>query len=77
MRVTVYAKEGDIIRCKSGIGLVLSTFMIRQAGLVGNVYISGKIKKINLSYEPNDIEILSSLSGESFVQASKGRGENK
>ena len=61
MRVTIYAKAGDIISCKSGIGLVLSTFVIRHAGLVGEVYINGKIKKINLSFEPNSIRILSSL----------------
>ena len=61
MRVTIYAKTGDIISCKSGIGLVLSTFVIRHAGLVGNVFINGKVKKINLSHEPNVITILSSL----------------
>lgn len=66
MRVTIYAKAGDIISCKSGIGLVLSTFVIRHAGLVGEVYINGKIKKINLSFETNDIIILSSLNEESF-----------
>jgi hypothetical protein len=61
VRVTIYAKSGDIISCKSGIGLVLSTFVIRHAGLVGNVFINGKVKKINLSHEPNAIAILSSL----------------
>jgi hypothetical protein len=68
VRVTIYAKAGDIISCKSGIGLVLSTFVIRHAGLVGEVYINGKIKKINLSFETNDIIILSSLNEESFEE---------
>ena len=71
MRVTIYAKAGDIISCKSGIGLVLSTFAIRHAGLVGEVYINGKVKKINLSFEPNDITILSSLDEESFERVCK------
>lgn len=61
MRVTVYAKMGDIISCNYGVGLVLSTFVIRHAGLVGEVFINGKVKKINLSHEPNAITILSSL----------------
>ena len=61
MKVTVYAKEGDIISCNYGVGLVISTSIIRHAGLVGEVLISGKIKKINLSFEPNNITILSSL----------------
>ena len=71
MRVTIHAKTGDIISCKSGIGLVLSTFVIRHAGLVGEVYINGKVKKINLSFEPNDIIILSSLNEESFERVCK------
>ena len=71
MRVTIYAKTGDIISCKSGIGLVLSTFVIRHAGLVGEVFINGKVKKINLSFEPNDIAILSSLNEENFERANK------
>ena len=71
MRITIYAKTGDIISCKSGIGLVLSTFVIRHAGLVGEVYINGKVKKINLSFEPNDITILSSLNEESFERVCK------
>ena len=71
MRITIYAKTGDIISCKSGIGLVLSTFVIRHAGLVGEVYINGKVKKINLSFEPNDIIILSSLNEESFERVCK------
>ena len=66
MRVTVYAKTGDIISCNYGVGLVLSTFVIRHAGLVGEVYINGKVKKINLSHEPNAITILSSLNEENF-----------
>ena len=66
MKVTVYAKTGDIIRCNFGIGLVLSTFVIRHAGLVGDVFINGKVKKINLSFEPNEITILSSLNEENF-----------
>ena len=66
MKVTVYAKTGDIIRCNFGIGLVLSTFVIRHAGLVGDVFINGKVKKINLSHEPNAITILSSLNEENF-----------
>ena len=66
MRVTVYAKTGDIISCNYGVGLVLSTFVIRHAGLVGEVFINGKVKKINLSHEPNDIKILSSLNEENF-----------
>jgi hypothetical protein len=66
VRVTVYAKTGDIISCNYGIGLVLSTFVIRHAGLVGEVYINGKVKKINLSHEPNSITILSSLNEENF-----------
>ena len=61
MKVTVYAKKGDIISCNYGVGLVISTSIIRHAGLVGEVLINGKIKKINLSFEPNDITILSSL----------------
>jgi len=71
VRVTIYAKTGDIISCKSGIGLVLSTFVIRHAGLVGEVYINGKVKKINLSFEPNDITILSSLNEENFERVSR------
>ena len=71
MRITIYAKTGDIISCKSGIGLVLSTFVIRHAGLVGEVYINGKVKKIILSFEPNDIIILSSLNEESFERVCK------
>ena len=66
MRVTVYAKTGDIISCNYGVGLVLSTFVIRHAGLVGEVFINGKVKKINLSHEPNAITILSSLNEENF-----------
>ena len=66
MKVTVYAKAGDIISCNYGIGLVLSTFVIRHAGLVGDVFINGKVKKINLSFEPNEITILSSLNEENF-----------
>jgi len=66
VKVTVYAKIGDIISCKYGIGLVLSTFVIRHAGLVGNIFINGKVKKINLSFEPNDIMILSSLDEADF-----------
>ena len=58
MRVTVYAKTGDIISCNYGVGLVLSTFVIRHAGLVGEVFINGRVKKINLSHEPNAITIL-------------------
>ena len=46
MRVTVYAKAGDIISCKSGLGLVLSTFVIRHAGLVGDVFITEKLRKL-------------------------------
>jgi hypothetical protein len=61
MRVTIYAKTGDVISCQFGIGLVLSTFIIRHVGLVGEVYINGKIEKINMSFEPNIIEIISSL----------------
>ena len=49
MKVTVYAKKGDIISCNYGIGLVLSTFVVRHAGLVGDVFINGRVKKINLS----------------------------
>jgi len=66
MRVTVYAKMGDIISCNYGVGLVLSTFVVRHAGLVGDVFINGKVKKINLSHEPNAIKILSSLNEENF-----------
>lgn len=66
MRVTVYAKTGDIISCNYGVGLVLSTFVIRHAGLVGEVFINGRVKKINLSHEPNAITILSSLNEENF-----------
>ena len=66
MRVTVYAKMGDIISCNYGVGLVLSTFVIRHAGLVGEVFINGKVKKINLSHEPNAITILSSLNEENY-----------
>ena len=71
MRVTVYAKTGDIISCNYGVGLVLSTFVIRHAGLVGEVFINGKVKKINLSHEPNAITILSSLNEVNFERASK------
>jgi len=71
MKVTVYAKTGDIIRCNFGIGLVLSTFVIRHAGLVGDVFINGKVKKINLSHEPNAIVILSSLNEENFESVVK------
>jgi hypothetical protein len=66
LRVTVYAKTGDIISCNYGVGLVLSTFVIRHAGLVGEVFINGRVKKINLSHEPNAITILSSLNEENF-----------
>jgi hypothetical protein len=71
MRVTIYAKTGDIISCNYGVGLVLSTFVIRHAGLVGEVFINGKVKKINLSHEPNAITILSSLNEENFERVNK------
>ena len=63
MKVTVYAKTGDIIRCNFGIGLVLSTFVIRHAGLVGDVFINGKVKafgskQMDLDYNiQDDIEM--------------------
>lgn len=71
MKVTVYAKKGDIISCNYGIGLVLSTFVVRHAGLVGDVFINGRVKKINLSHEPNAITILSSLNEEIFEHVNK------
>ena len=44
-----YPRPGDLIECREGVGLVISVKAVRWAGLVADVNINGKIRKIEVS----------------------------